>query len=373
MSVDLQVAPDAPRASPTPCRDADRDVVHVVVPPGVSGSGLPDGMDEYHRRICAELRDIGWVVHEHHSGRSASPREAAEGLPSTLLAGIPDGSTVLIDSLVGSMAAAVARESHRLRIAVLVHRPTAEVLADDLGRAALGAASAVLTTSGWSRRWVVEEHRVDAARVHVAMPGADLHPVRSGSASGGTLVCVGPVTQDEGHDTLLSALAGIADLDWRCVCVGPLDVDPQFVDWLTFSARRHNIGERLIFVGPLARPGVDAVLSASDLLVSASRREPCHTAVIEGLSRGLPAVATPVGGQEDALGRTTDGKRPGLLVPVGDAGRLSAALRAWLTDPELRSRMQWTAGHRRSAMVTWPQSAVVISDVLRNLGQRRGV
>ena len=58
--------------------------------------------------------------------------------------------------------------------------------------------------------------------------------------------------------------------------------------------------------------------------------------VTEALARGLPVVATDVGGVTEALGHGADGIRPGLLVPPDDPAALAAALRAWLTDAELR-------------------------------------
>ena len=51
--------------------------------------------------------------------------------------------------------------------------------------------------------------------------------------------------------------------------------------------------------------------------------------VTEALARGLPVLATDVGGVPEALGATRTGGVPGLLVPAGDvagAGRRAAAL-----------------------------------------------
>ena len=68
----------------------------------------------------------------------------------------------------------------------------------------------------------------------------------------------------------------------------------------------------------------------------ASRAETYGMVVTEALARGLPVLATEVGGVTEALGHGEDGTRPGLLVPPGDPAALGAALRAWLEDAELR-------------------------------------
>ena len=64
------------------------------------------------------------------------------------------------------------------------------------------------------------DHGLPADRVRVAVPGVDRGPRVTGSASGGNLLCVGPVTSDKGYDVLLDALHEVRDLDWRCRCVG---------------------------------------------------------------------------------------------------------------------------------------------------------
>jgi glycosyltransferase involved in cell wall biosynthesis len=86
--------------------------------------------------------------------------------------------------------------------------------------------------------------------------------------------------------------------------------------------------------------------------------------VSEALARGLPVVATDVGGVTEALGHTADGIRPGLLVPPDDPAALGAALRAWLGDAELRARLRGAARERREALSGWPATASLVADVL---------
>jgi glycosyltransferase involved in cell wall biosynthesis len=86
--------------------------------------------------------------------------------------------------------------------------------------------------------------------------------------------------------------------------------------------------------------------------------------VTEALSRGLPVLATEVGGVTEALGYGEDGIRPGLLVPPGDPAALGAALRAWLEDVELRDRLRRAARERRGKLRPWAATASAIADVL---------
>ena len=86
--------------------------------------------------------------------------------------------------------------------------------------------------------------------------------------------------------------------------------------------------------------------------------------VTEALARGLPVLATEVGGVNEALGYGEDGTRPGLLFPPGDPAALAAALRAWLEDAELRDRLRHAARERRARLRPWAATASAVADVL---------
>lgn len=324
-------------------------IVHFVVPEGIDDPMRPSGGNVYDRRLSDALVGAGWDVREH--------RVAGQAGLAPVLGVLPDGATVLVDGLVGSSSESMVAEAARLNLVLLLHMPVAE-------RNVLHAVSSVVTTSGWTRRWVLTHHGLDAERMYVATPGVDPGSVAAGSTGGGNLLCVGPVTPDKGHDVLLDALGEVRDLDWICRCVGALDLDPAFVDRLAATARGRGIADRVTFPGPLSPEQLEDVRSATDLVVSASRREAFGMAVVEGLARGIPVLATDVGGHSEAVGRADDGTLPGLLVPAGDAVRLATALRRWLTDPDLRERCRRSATRRRTGLATWAETGRTIAEVL---------
>ena len=136
----------------------------------------------------------------------------------------------------------------------------------------------------------------------------------------------------QGPRRAVDALATITDLSWHCVCVGSLDRDPAFVEALRRRSLDDGLGDRVWLPGPRTGADLDRTCAAADLLVLASRAE-TYGIVVEYLARGLPVVATDVGGLTEALGHGTDGIRPGLVPPDDPAA--GAALRAWLGDAEL--------------------------------------
>jgi glycosyltransferase involved in cell wall biosynthesis len=285
---------------------------------------------------------------------------------------IPDNSVVLLDGLVASTAPEVlVPQARRLRLVVLVHMPLGHRPEDDgpvaarmRERAVLTAVAAVVTTSAWARRRLLELYRLPAGRVHVAEPGVDAADLASGTATGGALLCVAAVTVGKGHDVLLDALETISDLSWHCVWVGSLDRDPAFVEGLRRRILDGGLRDRVCLRGPRTGAALDRSYAAADVMVLASRAETYGMVITEALARGLPVVAAEVGGRTEAVGQNTNGARPGLLVPVDDAPALGAALRAWLGDAELRARLRRAAFERRELLPRWSITASVISAVL---------
>lgn len=379
--------------------------VHAVLPGGIDDPAAPSGGNIYDRRVCDELPHTGWQVHE-HTVAGSWPRPAADARAelARLLARSPDGSVLLLDGLVACAAPdIVVHEAERLRLAVLVHLPLADetgldpVLAAELDageRRTLRAVSAVVATSHWAARRLVDHHGLAPDRVHVAAPGADIAPLASTSAdtapgtgpgavvrtdNSSRLLCVASVTPRKGHHRLVRALAALSDLPWSCVCVGGLGQDPGHVARVRELIEASGLGDRVRLVGPRTGPELEASYAGADLLVLASYAETYGMAVTEALARGVPVLATAVGGLPEAVGQAPDGTVPGILVPPEVPTRtppeeqppaaLTAALRRWLGEPDVRHRSKAAALHRRTALTGWDTTSRSLADALEQLRQ----
>lgn len=347
--------------------------VHIVVPGGIDDPARPSGGNAYDRRICHGLTALGWDVTEHAvDGGWPWPDAEAHRALGRVIAELPDGAVVLIDGLIAStLPALLVPHAHRLVLVVLVHLPLGDgppghEVADARSRecAVLAAATAVVTTSAWTRDLLLDRYPLRPDTVAVAEPGADPAELAPGTADGGELLCVAAVTPHKGHDVLLAALAAVPDLSWRCVLVGTLDRDPDFANLLHRRAYEAGIGDGILFAGPRTGDELDRAYAAADVLVVPSLGETYGMVVTEALARGLPVIATAVGGLPHALGRTADGRRPGLLVPPGDAPALAAALSNWLRDAELRLGLRLAAQERRGTLSDWLTTVERVAHIL---------
>ena len=342
--------------------------VHLVAPATVGDPARPSGGNVYDRRLALELEHLGLDVRMHAApGHWPTPDAADLDALAATLAALAADDIVLADGLVASAApTVVARAAESLRVVVLVHQPLGLVSAErrDAEAAMLRSVAAVVTTSAWTRHWLLAEYDVPRERVVVAVPGADLAPLATGTADGGALLCVGAVTPGKGQDVLVEALGTLASRSWHCTVVGSLDVDPEFAHGID-SQVRGSVPGRVDLVGPLLGDDLDAAYLAADVLVLPSRAETYGMVVTEALAHGLPVIASATGGTLEALGHTPAGRVPGLTASPGDATALAGALRRWLDDPGLRTELRAAAGERRPALPAWRRTALEVAEALR--------
>ncbi|NNN32012.1 glycosyltransferase family 4 protein [Streptomyces sp. S3(2020)] len=352
--------------------------VHFVLPGGVDDPAAPSGGNAYDRRVSLDLPGFGWQVHKHAvAGEWPRPGASARAELASVLRGLPDDTVVLMDGLVAcGVPEIVVPEAERLRLVVLVHLPLGDetglepALAAELDakeRAVLRAVPAVVATSDWAVRRLVSHHGLAPDRVHVAAPGADIAPLASGTDGLSRLLCVAAVTPRKGQHRLVEALAAVRDLPWSCVCVGGLGQDPEYVADLRSLIAKYGLEHRLTLAGPQAGAELDASYAAADLMVLTSYAETYGMAVTEALARGIPVLATDVGGLPEAVGRAPDGGVPGILVPPEDPAALAAELRGWFGEADVRRRLKAAARGRRAALDGWATTARSLAGVLGRL------
>jgi glycosyltransferase involved in cell wall biosynthesis len=341
--------------------------LHLVGPVGLSDPARPSGGNVYDLRLAAALRSRGREVTVHET--------SVDGLGG-LLDGLPDGATVIVDGLVGSAAPdALVSATGRLRLVMLVHLPIGLAVAGSTPQAepesrAMAAVAAVVCTSAWTRDWLAAAYAVPAERLHVVVPGADKSPLAEGSSTGNRLLSVGAITPVKGHDVLVAALSLLTDQPWTWTLVGA-SVDAEHATRLWAALWEAGLDDRVTLAGALTGSHLAAAYANADLLVLPSRHETYGIVASEALARGVPVLATDVGGVRESLGAAAEDAAPGLLVPPDDPAAMAAALRDWLSNEQLRTRLRHLAAERRSALEGWDVAAGAVEDVLALVGMAR--
>lgn len=164
----------------------------------------------------------------------------------------------------------------------------------------------------------------------------------------GTIASLLPIKD---HATLFRAVAALAT-DWptlRLVVVGD---GPQRGE-LENLARTLGITAHVRFAGH--QPNVPSFHHLFDVSALTSVSEGFPNSLVEAMAAARPIVATNVGGIPDAVRHEDNG----LLVPSGDVGALTTALRVMLSNKDLREQMG--ARGARRARAEFHAAAVIAS------------
>ncbi len=348
--------------------------VRFVVPEGIDDPTRPSGGNTYDRQLTTEL-SAGRVTVTQTAAPGPWPRPNQQSLHAleVILSCAEDGEVVLIDGLVASASSEVLlRHGSRLRLVILMHLPlgcdpnaapgirTAE-------KASLFAATAVITTSPWTRDWLINRYALAPGTVHVAEPGVEPAEVSSGSAHGGRFVCVAALVPHKGQDVLIEALALIGRGSWDCRLVGSDLIDRSFTARLRHRTHKQGISGQVSFLGTRTGAPLAATYASADLLIAPSRTDTYGMVVTEALAHGTPVIASDVGGLPMALGIVAECGRPGMLVPPDEPALLAALLTRWLDDEDMRARLRAVARDRRSSLVRWSDTARLVSRVIETV------
>jgi glycosyltransferase involved in cell wall biosynthesis len=230
----------------------------------------------------------------------------------------------------GSLATCLARGRHHLHTR---HGQRAEITRGQqwlIKLASWRTQEFVCVSQDASR--VVAAQGVPPRKIHTVWNGIDLTKFSyTGPVPRGPAVLVARLSPVKDVETLLRAavLAGAEQADLLIEVAG----DGPCLPALRRLILELGLQERVRFLGEVQ--DVPALLARAGLLVLSSLSEGISLTLLEGMARGLPVVATRVGGNPEVV---ADGVT-GLLVPARDPAALAhAMLRLWC-DADLGRRM----------------------------------
>jgi glycosyltransferase involved in cell wall biosynthesis len=207
-----------------------------------------------------------------------------------------------------------------------------------LMRLAAGFAQQFICVSHDSAHYMIEQG-VDAARVQTLWNGIDLTRFAYlGPCADGPIVSIARLSPEKDIANLLRAagpvVAAFPPVRFEIAGDGPCRGE------LLRLATDLRLAEHVVFHGELR--DIPALLARARLFVLPSQSEGISLTLLEAMARGLPIVATAVGGNSEVV----EAGATGLLVPARAPEALGQAIAALLADPA-RGRQMGLAGRRR--------------------------
>ena len=211
---------------------------------------------------------------------------------------------------------------------------------------------------------------VPADRLHRIGVGVHLGDVTGGNADraraaydlrGAVVYFSGTAAADKGTYDLIAAMRRLWDAgrDATLVLTGPM----------LSAARAHlaalpdNVRARIRPLGFVTKEEQRDVLAAADILALPSRTDSFGIVFLDAWANAKPVLGADAGG---IPGVVTDGV-DGVIVPFGDVGALTAALRRLLDDPDLRARMGAAGRQKLLDQYTWDHIVTQVREVYARL------
>jgi len=110
--------------------------------------------------------------------------------------------------------------------------------------------------------------------------------------------------------------------------------DANRIKELDNTAKILKVEKYVDFVGEKSSPYLDKIFGSSDVLVVPSLNESFGMVIIEGMSMGIPVVASNIGGIPEIISNGVNG----ILVPPGEPEYLSKAVIEIMDDKQLRNK-----------------------------------
>jgi glycosyltransferase involved in cell wall biosynthesis len=189
-------------------------------------------------------------------------------------------------------------------------------------------------------RFAVVPNGIDLSRFTGPVGPCALRAEQGIPASAPLLGVVARLEPEKGHAHLIDAMPAIirAAPEVRLAIVGEGSLEYG----LRVMATDLGLADRVVFTG--RRDDISAITADLTIAVMPSLREAQGISLLEAMARGIPVVASDVGGIPEVVTDGVDGR----LVPPGDSTALADAIIELLCDPDLQRRLG-EAGRRTVA------------------------
>ena len=174
-----------------------------------------------------------------------------------------------------------------------------------------------------------ERGRIETVSMGIIIPPEEPRrkiPAAIASIPSPRIVFVGNLIPVKGPDLAIRALGTLIErgTNPHLIIVGQGKMEGD----LRRLAAKLGLDDHVYFLGPVVPEGVADYLSAADVCVIPSRREPFGLVALEAMACGKPIIAADVGG----LSENISNHQSGLLFRAGDADALADGIQTILED-----------------------------------------
>jgi glycosyltransferase involved in cell wall biosynthesis len=228
--------------------------------------------------------------------------------------------------------------------------------------------SNLITTVSLSVSRELEEYGFDPKKTIVIGNGVDektFAPLQNDNR-GSYVLYTGVLRARKGLFDFIECAKRVCDAhpESKFVICGTGPFFPKIVE----KVRRMGLQKQVIFLGYVSKENLVHVYQNAAVQVVPSHYEGLPTVLLEGMSCGIPVVATTVGGNSEVISQGVNG----FLVPPKSPVKLANAVSKLLDDAPLRDRIGHAARKTIEEHYTWDKVADKIVECYDSVLQGKG-
>jgi glycosyltransferase involved in cell wall biosynthesis len=167
------------------------------------------------------------------------------------------------------------------------------------------------------------------------------------------LVFIGNLIPRKGLHTLISALVRLQKGSWNLRVVGSQDVDPLYCQQIIRMVAENRLQDQIQFLGKLSDAELAVELRQGQVMAMVSSYEGFGIVYLEGMSFGLPSIASSAG----AAGEIIQNGVNGWLVKADDVAALADSIMQYQESNKLLLEHSLEARRHFEQFPTWEDSA----------------
>jgi glycosyltransferase involved in cell wall biosynthesis len=212
---------------------------------------------------------------------------------------------------------------------------------------------------------------IPSGMISVISPGfdrpAEPPPDRSGRSGPVRLLCVGSFIHRKGQDLLIDACAGLPARSFRLDLAGGTESVDDCSGDIADRIRAERLEDSVHMLGELSPGSLDRAYREADILVHPARWEAFGMSLVEGMSRGLPVIASDVA----AVPELVRNGENGILVEPGDVEGLGKAISDLLENREMRLAMGACSYRMSLEQPDWDQTCREFTTLVEETAGRK--
>ncbi len=173
---------------------------------------------------------------------------------------------------------------------------------------------------------------------------------------------VGTIEKRKALNTIIEALHGLKDIDYRLSVIGN-PVDNAYYKDILSTIDNYGINDKITFLKNISYQDLTEFYRESDILLFPSTAEGYGMVIAEAMINGLPVIASKIPTSEELI---SDGEN-GLLFETNNISQLQSCIKKLVEDNALLNKISENSIKKSQTFKSWEKTSLDLLKIIKGL------